>query len=170
MKTLKKCAIIILTMCLTLSLFCGLGCNKEDQFPLYYEYQSVEMEMDIEVPEISLYEEIADQLEDIINVGLKSVEKTYNTLYANNIVEITRDKLVWYMENAKAEFVFDKAFGNKTNISEVDKSTVDMLSAMLSEQGATITEGMKFRVEKEGDYIELSVEIYGTQQIFEERC
>ena len=168
MKDLKKYLTKILILCMAFCLLTLTACSGgKETGPQYYIYESVEIEMDIEVPDNSIYKELAEATENSINGGLVAVAKGLNVTYKDNIVKLTNEKMVWYTNNGKTEYTFSKTSGDKKQVSEVDEKTINSLAEIIGQQGANIKEGLKFYVETDGNYIELCVEVYAMQTIVE---
>ena len=166
MKKLKKYLALFLAICLTFSLFCASACNEEEQTQ-YYRYDCVDIEMDIEIPDDSEEKDFAEPIEYLTNLALVGVENELNEMFKENLIEVNKEKLIWYANNDVFEYTFSTSFGKKTNIAEMDMTTKEMLRDILDVQGASIDQGITAYVEREGDTLELSIEIYASQKITE---
>lgn len=169
MKKLKKHLTKILIMCLAVCFFAlsACDCAKEASGSEYYIYDSVELELDIEIPEASVFKDDAEMMEDALKGAFSNMKTVYNELYAENIVKLSEESLIWYMKDSKAEYKLAKSSGEKINVSEVDVEIVKGIEEFLAEQSATIKDGIKFYVEKEKDSINLCVEVLAMQAIFD---
>ncbi len=167
MRTLKKITALFFAMCLTFSLFCITACNNDGDAEKYYCFDSVEIEIDIEISDNSEEKEIAQHVEEAINFALADVEKTLGNTYAGRIIEDVADKLVWYTGEGIVEYDLATSTGAKRHVVEIDESAKLALSAILKEQGASITEGMRAYVEIDGDEMVLNIEIYANQMIID---
>ena len=166
MKNFRKYLTILLTLCLTILAFNLSACKQDDESFSYYAYQSVEMDMDIEIPSQSDYVEVARQVENAGKNELLSVKTSVDQIYQDSIVAFSNKRLVWFNGTQKNQFTFVNNSSSKKYVAELDAEVFGAMQQTLADLKATLTE-VKISVEKSGDVLELEVEVTAQQNIID---